>query len=524
MNEKNRFSSSNSLYIVLAIGYMLSAKVLKYRLLLICLLASAVRLIYAIVYTPWIQAPDHLSYELLINTDNWNFAHLIHYPHEGATIFVTLFARILKVFTGSVSLAVVAFLIDFALRYVQLYVVDRVFGRKTLLFFGCWMLFPSPSLIPWAAIGFGLHSWMAVFPFILLYQLNKGARSTRKHLLMALFWGIACWMYRGNLLILPIYALFYLQRRERSSWWFLPVSLAVFAISVFIQGWFDPGFHVAGFDSTSIRGESFQGITQQGFSNLWHLFGGPLTASMVAIRNVTGADTLLRYSWIILSLTGVIATFWRVKFRKTMRIEQAAWLLTGIFFLTYAFSPFFYDQARVGSFVSYRHLMYILPLLVLLICLGWETLINRFRNYSGVAYLKAVLILFTVLSCLRIFATGKRAHRDCLNAGWVIGVKLGDRPDEVIEAIEQTGKDREEWLRGVGCGLAVTHLADHKAQPGKVNREVVELVELMHRYTEKDQPFVMMGIMTAFDGNRTPKIDPAYYDLVMEQAMKPIKN
>src|SRR5690606_12659567 len=146
-------------------------------------------------------------------------------PHEGGTFLIALFARFLRLFTGTVSLALVTFLVDFASRYIQLYITDRVFGRKVLWLFALWMVFPMPALVPWASVGFGMYAWCACLVFLLLYQLSSGGVSSRSRLLRAVFWGMACWFFRSNLVLLLVYTVFYLLKRQRKSLLFLPVVL-----------------------------------------------------------------------------------------------------------------------------------------------------------------------------------------------------------------------------------------------------------------------------------------------------------
>ena len=62
----------------------------RYDILILCFLGTFVRIMYGLIYEPWLQAPDHLAWELLIEQGSFRYDHLIHYPHEGGSILISI--------------------------------------------------------------------------------------------------------------------------------------------------------------------------------------------------------------------------------------------------------------------------------------------------------------------------------------------------------------------------------------------------------------------------------------------------
>jgi hypothetical protein len=178
-------------------------------ILVMCVLGSLFRLGYCWVHTPWKFAPDHMAWEILLDESikegDFSYSHLIHYPHEGGTIVVSLFSLLINFFTPLNSLAIAAFILDFLSRLIQLYVVKKIFTNKVSLAFGLWTIFAMPCIIPWAGVSFGLHSISSLFPFVFMYLIWKDGASHRHSVIMGLFLGLAVWFSYANIPLIPVY-------------------------------------------------------------------------------------------------------------------------------------------------------------------------------------------------------------------------------------------------------------------------------------------------------------------------------
>src|SRR5690606_32878207 len=135
---------------------------------------------------------------LILDQTKFSYEYLIHYPHEGGTILISLLSQFVNLFTSFSSLTVVAFLLDFVVRFIQITVVKKVFNSQTALLFGVWTIFATPALIPWGTVNFGLHYLSSVFPFILLLLLYRKKNTLKYYLGCGLFLGLACWFSYSN--------------------------------------------------------------------------------------------------------------------------------------------------------------------------------------------------------------------------------------------------------------------------------------------------------------------------------------
>ena len=72
-------------------------------LIVLVALGSISRLVFALEFQLWNQSPDQLAWELnlqeIFENGNWSYDSLIHYPHEGGTILISLFSLLFKPFT-----------------------------------------------------------------------------------------------------------------------------------------------------------------------------------------------------------------------------------------------------------------------------------------------------------------------------------------------------------------------------------------------------------------------------------------
>src|SRR5262245_50122720 len=91
---------------------------------IIVLLGTILRLIYGWYARPWCIAHDQiawtLSLEELLHGGTWSIKQLIHYPHEGGTLPISLLYLCLSPLAKFVPLlSIIALLLDAAARFIQ---------------------------------------------------------------------------------------------------------------------------------------------------------------------------------------------------------------------------------------------------------------------------------------------------------------------------------------------------------------------------------------------------------------------
>ena len=106
----------------------------KYDLLILCLLGALVRFLYGYFYALWNLASDQIAWEILLSEGTLSYDQLIHYPHEGGAIVISFFSHVVKLFTTFNSLTITAFLVDFCSRWIQLSIVQKIFNKKKITY------------------------------------------------------------------------------------------------------------------------------------------------------------------------------------------------------------------------------------------------------------------------------------------------------------------------------------------------------------------------------------------------------
>src|SRR5262249_34128877 len=135
---------------------------------------TLVRAAYGLVFEPGQQQPDQIAWGLSLACHEPDgptlYQRLIHYPHEGGSILVSLLAWLIGPWGKLPSLSVAALIIDSCSRLVQLLIVRRFFPPSALWWFAMWTIIPAPALLPWGTVSFGLHAAAAFIPFAILWR------------------------------------------------------------------------------------------------------------------------------------------------------------------------------------------------------------------------------------------------------------------------------------------------------------------------------------------------------------------
>jgi len=470
----------------------------KYRILILCILGSLVRLVYGCLFQPWTQAPDQLAWEFVLEQSSFSYDHLIHYPHEGGTILISLLSQFIETFTSFSSLSVIAFIIDFIVRFFQIKIVNKVFNLQIATFFGLWTIFASPSIIPYGTVNFGLHSIASVFPFIAFYLLSLQKTSIKFQLIGGLFLGLAFWFSYSNLVLIPAFYLYYMLTRQKlTSWIYSIVSLStVLILHLLVRVYADPGFHLSEFGLTAVRSADFSIFEVNVLARLYH-FPAVIANAATALP---GSDWMMlgfRILFFLLVLCSMIG------FRMAHKRQEFKVVFYGIvpmlflFLLTYLFSPFF-DSKDFGDHITYRHLTYILPLLSLFMILGLASLKNK--------ALLAVFLLAGMIRGFQLFFTEKADRNDTVvqASGWILGTKMGHDPEVISAIIAANPTKKEILIRGVGWGISNSLMDNNQ---GEEESKINQLVALYYSYPIDYREGLLEGIKFSFSDEVTPRLN-----------------
>lgn len=477
----------------------------KYLLIIVCLLGSLMRYIYGYAYEPWTQAPDHLAWELILEEGGFQYSHLIHYPHEGGTILVSLLSRIFELFTPFSSLTIAAFLLDFLVRFCQLKIVDALFNRTTALWFGAWSVLAFPVIIPWATVNFGLHYIASIFPFLLIYFLSREKKIVKDQLISGALLGLSVWFSYINIVLLPIYFGYKLIQREKiADLFYSSVGLlGILTLHFCIRTFSDSGFHLNEHAITAIRGEGLLNNDLHLWTQL-RAIPAVLANASLSIPSTSQLMPLWRsifYGLMLLATFGFFRSFRKQHLNPAVRIILP---LLVLFMVIYVISPFYYPNDK-GTHVSFRHLTYILPLFSLFI-------IHGLRHIPRVHSL--LLVLFVGIGTwrgLQLFTADPPKQQDLMikAAGWTIGTKFGHDP-RLLEAIIRHHPEQQKLLtQGVSWGISVALFHDLNMPEDRITIEarVDQLEELLDQLT-LDKNDLTEGVHFAFSDQVSPKLDP----------------
>lgn len=487
----------------------------KYGIFVICILGSVTRMLYGYVHEPWIHAPDQLAWEMVIEQGNLSYAQLIHYPHEGGSILFSLFCQLIEPFTSFSSLTILAFLIDFGVRFIQITIVKKLFNRKVALLFGLWTIFASPIIIPWGTLNFGLHSISSVFPFILLLLLFKNKQTMKDQLLTGSFLGLAFWFSYSNIILIPAFFLYNLMARKKfNNWGYALLSITlVLTLHLITRYTSDSGFHLNEFPFSSIRGEVFS-ISEINFWDRVMNLPNVITNSFITLPYPDQFSGVMKSVFWLSCLISAISLFLAYKKNKLRKKNYTLIPIILLFVISYMLSPFFVEE-DTGNHVTFRHLTYIAPLISLAIIVGLSYL-NK----------KLILIPFLLLGVLqfnRLIQMEKTPQNDITTkaSGWVLANKLGHDTELINSIIQDNYKKTELLIQGVGWGTSTTLIKDtHTLSKPQIKNKVDELVGLITQYPNSYQKDLLNGVEFSFSDQVNPRLDKNILPIIIDEYKK----
>lgn len=490
----------------------------KYLLLFLILLGSISRLIYGVNNTPWTLAPDQIAWEIVLSNvleeGNLSYSRFIHYPHEGGTILISTLALLIKPIFSAHSLLIVGFLLDIVVRFIQLFVTQKVFGNRTAILLGLWLILPSPILIPWANLNFGLHYLSSVFPFILLLLTNKEF-SARKNISIwtGLFLGFSIWFSYSNIVLVPITIIFLgLSKTSIKNWLQLALSFTSIIFShICVRTFFDAGFHLSFFEDFSIRGITYSFAVGEIFNRFYHMWVEVFPNTTIVIGSFDFEHHIITYSWIAIVSIAILAPF----LNKLKSIPQQYWVTLGIFstfFIFYALGPFFPGYEHTGNHITYRHITYILPLLGLIV-------ISGVQNTKLATLLTGLFILTSAIGSSELYRIEPSKGDTTLAAGWVLGTKFGHNTNDLVSIIESSQQNKKELIKGAGWGISASLFQSSQNEKGSIESKITELKSIYDQIPEKYQNQFKKGIEFSFEDFITPRLDKTIWKEKLEKEL-----
>lgn len=482
---------------------------------LLVIIGSIIRFWFGYYHEPWNHAPDQLAWwisiEDMLNRGVFSYRQLIHYPHEGGTALLGLMAvalRPLGFLLHPLSLA--SLLADSLSRWIQIILTMRMTNQRTGLLFGLWSVFAVPLLLPWAVVNFGLHSLSAFWPFVFTYVLVKDISPLRKAALAALVLGAAVSFSYDNLVMLPVFLVWLAFTKLSWSWRWksLAMGVPVFLLAVFphllLRLYADTGFHLEHLPLHTVRQGGWGTVFSREYWGNYSTACTEIFPSSFFLSSLTDISLRLQ-RWLVLAfLLAGIGYAWK-RYAVQMPAVKLMVVMLLAYLAIYALSPFYLERSGLSSYVSYRHLAYILPMAIAVILLG---LAWRDRLFT---FLTVVWIGLCILSTWQyLYAFQPTLHPAYREAGWVLVRKYGHDPQQLARFTDKDNSDKTNRLyTGYGWGLTATLLENRCADDADSSR-YHQLIDLLQALDEDYTPYIHRGVRYAFSPGITPVLDTVF--------------
>ncbi|MEO6325017.1 MAG: hypothetical protein ABIT01_08850 [Thermoanaerobaculia bacterium] len=480
-----------------------------------------IRFVYALKFQGWTRAPDQLAWELLLDearSTGLRYDQLVHYPHEGGSIVLSLLALLLTPLVRSAglpSLVLAALLFDTAARAAAIAVARRVFGGGAALTYALFSVFSLPLLLPWSVLGFGLHAASGIWPIVFLLFTHVGLGTRRRAALFGAFVALAIVFSYEDLALVPAaLVLVVLEARgargaagRRVMLGFAASCAGLLSLHLLVRVTVPTGFLLQPHGPLSVRGLDFLSPPLGDLLSLWRRVFSHTLPGATQLPALAGlGKESLRVGFVLVAAGGVLLAILR---RETRRAAALGALVLVTWLLLYAASPLFGPRRDFDDFIYYRHLAFILPLLSLLALAGFSARRHALRLGA------LVLIATSIAAGVNALRDVKASVPNDTSTGWVLAHKLGHDPDRLIRLLEVGGPRRRDLVFGYGWGYAAAlfETADATSPAGLAGvervRRVAALVpvELRGAFGE--------GIRFAFGPGITPRLDPRVLELIL---------
>lgn len=468
---------------------------------LFVLVGTMVRAWFGWSHQLWNAAPDQGAWHLALADVATHglpaFRHLVHYPHEGGTLLISLLALLVGGYTCCMPpLSWVALGLDALVRYVQIHWAGRLFGPRAAMAFGLWTILAVPLMLPWATVNFGLHALMSFAPFVVVVML----KDQRPAFALGSVLGVLACLAYDVLVLVPVCVYWSLVEQRARRRWDLPLFFAGLVVGfmphVLLRLFVDHGFGLERWAPLSVRGMELESLDPVDIpARYWAILTDVIPGAFT-LDPVERTSTRV-ISWLI-TLVCVIGVI--VSLRRTGRVARAAVLCVLFFALAMAFIPLFTPSPQGHGIIYYRYIPFIAPFLVLLMLDGFSHS-WKWRRIPVIGVLVGSAML-SVTYMQRKPVAHVPNHKAI---GWVLARKYGHEPERLISmASLLDGESRSDFLFGCGWGTAAAWF-DHRTAGDTVG--IMRFHELVNGYPEEARDRVRLGAAFAFDPGLTPRLD-----------------
>jgi hypothetical protein len=486
-----------------------STRLPSWALWSLVLAGTVVRYYHGVSDQLWNSAPDQLAWGLGLDdlraTGTLTYEQLMHYPHEGGSLFLGLLALLFAPLAGLMPpLSWAALAVDTVARVVQIRVAQRLVDERTALWFAAWTVFAAPVMLPWGTVNFGLHAAFSFAPFLLAVMTLDPQRSVWR---IGLCCGLLASLAYDAWVFAPAFALLLLTSDEaqtmrmRQGLTFALACVIGFLPHLLLRLFAEDGFGLEDHGFLSIRGLEREPI---GFAELpvklWQVCTAALPASFTL---GAVADPLVRaLSIVVLVMLLLGAWGMRRQWSAASSAIKALVYTVLVFLLVVVGAPFFQPRPEGSGYLYYRYFAFIAPLSALLVLHGSAAL-----GGAGRVIRVLFIVLCAILSVAYMVRTRSITTPNMEATGWVLARKYGDRPAVLMRIIQRAPIDHQpDLVYGASWGLTAA-LFDGKntRDTAAVNR----FVELWQLFPQTQHQQLERGVLRAFDPGITPELDPA---------------
>jgi hypothetical protein len=478
---------------------------------MLVLAGTLVRLVYGLYTQPWMGSADQMAWGMvldeMVKSGSWSYRQLIHYPHEGGSLGISLATLLIKPIPwGIPPLSIILLLADAGSRFIQLKITRQIWGATTATWLGIWSVFSIPLLLPWGMAYTGLHALSAFWPFVLIYVIWKLPNTTSQAVYAGLVTGLSISFGYDNLIFIPFYILGTLiykagyRAKLQHILIFIGISFLVLVPHIILKLWVNNGFILQQAGKFAIRDTgvvlspgklSFTRWLQVWFHSVPLFFRIWLPAWMNQVVQYILPGVFLVF--------GLVLASW--KLGKSNRAIFLAMGLVGLFLSIYAVSPFYEKLEVPVHAVSARHFSYIFPLMMAILAHG-------FCSYAR--WPRWVLAGFILVFAWSGIQYAELQHqikpKPYKGVGWVLAAKFGNESDKLIQLAAMGDTiHRVEILEGLGWGLAAQTL-NHAPADDSVHIE--QLVHIVSQFPPNDYRTLTEGVHFAFCAGVTPVLQP----------------
>jgi hypothetical protein len=486
--------------------------------LLWVLAGTSIRLAYGLYYQVWNLGHDQnawaMSLGLLRDHSNWSYRQLIHYPFEGGTVLLSLLSFLFpRSCCGMPALSMSMLLADSIVRFFQILIAQRLFGQRAAAWFGAWTVFGLPMFLPMGSTYFGLHSISSVFPFVFLYAFFRSNLPSRAYA-CAIVIALSLMFSYNNVVLIPVY--FFAVIREKSGWRktaagiisFIIVLMLMLLPHLFVRLFVDHGFGLQPAEILVSRKQAWGDMTLgQGLINLVIFYSQTLPGSFF----LASADLLRPWLQCTLALFFIASgVFLAITRKPVLPAALLAAVLIFTFSFFYCFSIFFVDRFDHTSFHYYRHLSYIIPLLILLLFHGFGSIAKR-----GIALCVSWLAICTLVSIHYAFTSEVSGPPSYRVIGWIQAGKYGNEPQTLSNLYNTAPENQKNELAfGYGWGLTACILRN---KPATDTVQINRLLKTLSRFPPHLSGMMKNGVFFAFNPGITPVLDTAFRNTLRDK-------